>query len=97
MEDDSKIESDLIMIIAASNGHSALTNSDLPLNPAGFVVIDDTGLVKGFKNVYAIGDAASLEGPEWIAKQGHIAELMGRNVAYNIVETEKGSTKRKGY
>ena len=96
-EDDSKLYSDLTMFIPAGNGHSVLKNSDLPLSEAGFINIDNSGQVSGFNNVFAIGDIAALEGPEWIAKQGHIAELMGRNAAYNISEIEKGSKNRKGY
>ena len=96
-EDDSKLIADLILFIPAANGHSVLTNSDLPLSEAGFIKIDDSGLVSGFTNVFAIGDIAALEGPEWTANQGHIAELMGRNAAFNISEIEKGSSKRKGY
>ena len=67
------------------------------LSEAGFIKIDNFGQVPGFSNVFAIGDIAAIEGPDWIAKQGHLAELMGRNAAYNIVEIEKGSAKRKGY
>ena len=96
-EDDSKLDSDFTMFIAAGTGPAALQNSDLPLSEAGFVKIDDFGQVNGYPNVYAIGDIAALEGPEWIAKQGHIAELMGRNAAFNIVQIEKGKSKRKGY
>jgi sulfide:quinone oxidoreductase len=96
-EDDSKLDSDFTMFIAAGTGPALLQNSDLPLSEAGFIKIDNYGLSTGFQNVYAVGDIAALEGPEWIAKQGHIAELMGRNAAYNIIETEKGSVKRKGY
>jgi sulfide:quinone oxidoreductase len=96
-EDDSKLDSDFTMFIAAGTGPVALQNSDLPLSDAGFVKIDNYGLVQGFRNVFAIGDIAALEGPDWTAKQGHIAELMGRNAAYNILEIEKGSSKRKGY
>lgn len=96
-EDDSKLIADLILFIPAANGHSVLTNSDLQLSDAGFIKIDDSGLVSGFTNVFAIGDIAALEGPDWTAKQGHIAELMGRNAAFNISEIKKGSSKRKGY
>lgn len=96
-EDDSKLDSDFTMFIAAGAGPALLQNSDLPLSEAGFVKIDNYGQAQGFPNVFAIGDIAALEGPEWIAKQGHIAELMGRNAAYNINEIEKGSSKRKGY
>lgn len=96
-EDDSKLEADLILFTPASSGHSVLNSSDLPLSDAGFIRIDDHCKVEGLANVYAIGDIAALEGPEWIAKQGHIAELMGRNAAFNIIESEKGSNRRKGY
>ncbi len=96
-EDESKLGADFIMFIPAANGHSVLKNSDLPITESGFIQIDNSGLVNGFTNVFAIGDIAALEGPEWIAKQGHIAELMGRNAAYNISEIEKGSSNRKGY
>ncbi|MFN8255624.1 MAG: FAD-dependent oxidoreductase [Bacteroidales bacterium] len=96
-EDQSKLDSDFTMFIAAAAGHSALEHSDLPLNSGGFILIDDYGMVQGLKNVYAVGDIAAIKGPEWIAKQGHIAELMGRNAAYNIIQQEKGSAKRKGY
>ena len=96
-EDNSKLDSDFTMFIAAGTGPALLKNSDLPLTEAGFITIDNYGQVMGKPNVFAIGDVAALEGPDWIAKQGHIAELMGRNAAFNIIEKEKGSSKRKGY
>lgn len=96
-EDDSKLDSDFTMFISAGTGPALLQNSDLPLSEAGFVKIDNYGQVSEFPGVFAIGDIAALEGPEWTAKQGHIAELMARNAAYNIIETEKGSSKRKSY
>jgi sulfide:quinone oxidoreductase len=96
-EDNSKLDSDFTMFIAAGTGPALLKNSDLPLSDAGFIKIDNYGQVQGSPNVFAIGDVAALEGPDWIAKQGHIAELMGRNAAFNIHEIEKGSSKRKGY
>jgi len=96
-EDSSRLESDLILFIPASNGHHVLQHSDLPLSEAGFIKIDNFCQVRGIENVYAIGDIAAIEGPEWIAKQGHIAELMGRNTAYNIQQKELGKTDLKGY
>ncbi len=96
-EDESKLEADLILFIPASAGHSVLQASDLPLTEAGFIQIDNFCQVRGIPDAYAIGDIAAIEGPEWIAKQGHIAELMGRNAAHNIIESEKGTTNKKGY
>lgn len=96
-EDDSRLEADLILFIPASTGSSVLSKSDLLLSEAGFIQIDNFCQVRGTQNVYAIGDIAALEGPEWIAKQGHIAELMGRNAANNILQKEQGKSEFKGY
>ncbi len=96
-EDESKLVSDLIMFIPAGAGSPILKNTDLPLSDAGFVKINNFCQVDEFPNVFAIGDAAAYEGPDWKAKQGHIAEIMGMNAAYNIIQIESGSEKRKGY
>jgi len=100
-EDESKLESDFTMFIPAGAGHEVVINSDLPLNAAGFIKTDDFSNVLTqdgeMSNVYAIGDVASLEGYDWRAKQGHVAEVMAKNVAHNINERENNSTDFKGY
>jgi len=107
-EDESKLESDFTMFIPAGDGHEVLKNSDLPLNEAGFVKVNDYNEVihnfdeseeteTGVYKVFAIGDSMALEGPDWRAKQGHIAEVTARNVAFNIDQIEKGNEERKGY
>ena len=52
---------------------------------------------RGFQGVWAIGDAAALEGPEWRAKQGHLAEVMARVAAANIAAAEAGQPERESY
>jgi sulfide:quinone oxidoreductase len=96
-EDGSRLDADLVLFIPGATGHPLMARSDLPLNDAGFVRIDDTGLVEGTTNVYAAGDVAALDGPEWRAKQGHTAEVMARNVAFNIAAVEAGRPERRGY
>ena len=100
-EDGSKLESDLTMFIPAGSGHEVIVNSDLPLSPAGFVKTDDFSNVLredgSMTNVYAIGDVAALEGYDWRAKQGHVAEVMAKNVAHNIGERDNNSANFKGY
>jgi len=96
-EDESKLEADLTLFIPASTGHHVLQASDLPLTEAGFVQIDTDCQVRGFPDVFAIGDISAMEGPEWIAKQGHVAELMGRIAAHNIISVETGSSSKKHY
>ena len=103
-EDDSKLDSDFTMFIPAGDGHGVIKESDLPQNPAGFVKINDYCEVDTSNielerehNIYAIGDTAALEGYEWRAKQGHIAEVMARNVAHNMKEKENGGDNLLGY
>jgi sulfide:quinone oxidoreductase len=96
-EDGTKIESDLTMFISAGKGHSVLEASDLPLSEAGFVITNEYNEIEGFDGVYAIGDSASLMGPEWRAKQGHVAEVMAKNVAYNIFQKTQGMNSKRSY
>ncbi len=93
--DGTKMESDLIMFIPAGTGHGIVAESGVPLSDAGFAETNEFSEVEGFEGVYAIGDSASLMGPEWRAKQGHIAEVMARNVAHNIIVDAKKSTDEK--
>jgi sulfide:quinone oxidoreductase len=96
-EDGTKIESDLTMFISAGTGHSIVAASGLPLSDAGFVVTNEYNEVEGFDGIYVIGDSASLMGPDWRAKQGHVAEVMARNVAYNIFQNAQNIDSKKGY
>jgi sulfide:quinone oxidoreductase len=95
--DGEKIESDLTMFISAGKGHGVLESSDLPLSDAGFVVTNEFNEIEGFEGIYAIGDSASLMGPEWRAKQGHVAEVMAKNVAKNIFNRSQGILSRESY
>ncbi len=100
-EDGSKLESDFTMFIPAGNGHDVIAKSDIPRNEAGFIKTDDFSCVLNTdgtpSNIYAIGDVAALEGYDWRAKQGHIAEIMAKNVAHNIDARESNSMAFKGY
>jgi sulfide:quinone oxidoreductase len=96
-EDGSKVESDLTMFISAGKGHPVLEASDLPLSDAGFVLTNEYNEVEGFDGVYAIGDSANLMGPDWRAKQGHVAEVMARNTAYNIFQHSQNIDSKESY
>lgn len=96
-ENGSKLNSDLTMFIAAGTGSALFKETGLALSESGFIQIDEYCKVKSSHNIYAIGDAAALEGPEFTSKQGHLAEIMGRIAAHNIVETEKGSCNYQNY
>lgn len=97
-EDGSTLESDLTMFIPAGNGQQLFRESNLPLSGADFIRINDFCEVEGVEGWYAIGDAAAIIGPDWKAKQGHIAEVMARNAAHNSAITfDLKSGEKKGY
>lgn len=97
LEDGNTISADMIMFISGRRGPSFLKNSDLPLSEAGFIKINSYCQVDGFENIFAVGDVASIDGPDWRIKQGYLAEIMARNAAFNIFSMENGSDARRSY
>ena len=89
-EGGSALPSDLTMFIPAGNGSEMVRGSDLPQNAAGFIRIEPTCQIEGVPFWYAIGDAAALEGPDWKAKQGHLAETMAQIAVHNLSLNHRG-------
>jgi len=96
-ENGNRVESDLTMFISAGTGHRILEASGLPVSDTGFVITNEYNEIEGFEGLYAIGDSASLMGPEWRAKQGHVAEVMAKNVAYNIFQHMQRIDSKRSY
>jgi len=95
--DETKLPSDFTMFIPAGKGHSLFEDSGLPLSEAGFIVANEYNEVEELEGVYAIGDSVALLGPPWRAKQGHLAEVMARNVAYNIFQHMQRIDSKRSY
>ncbi|MDO6462411.1 FAD-dependent oxidoreductase [Granulosicoccaceae sp. 1_MG-2023] len=83
-------DADLIVFIPGMTGHSWLQSDKLPLSPGGLLRADAHCQVEGMKNVYAIGDCASLPGPDWMPKQAHMADLQGACAAKNLLASLQG-------
>ena len=95
--DGSLLESDLTVFVPGGAGLPWLAESGLPVNDAGFLVVDEQCRVQGQDRIWAVGDSAAVEGPQWRAKQGHLAEAMGRIAAADIAlaaRSEASSGKR---
>jgi sulfide:quinone oxidoreductase len=95
--DGTTLASDFTMFIAAGKGHSVFADSGLPLSEAGYIVTNEYNEIEGFEGIYAIGDSAALLGPSWRAKQGHVAEVMARNVAYNLFQHMQRIDSKRSY
>ncbi|CAK0777074.1 sulfide:quinone oxidoreductase [Gammaproteobacteria bacterium] len=85
------IKSDLTVFVPGMTGPSWAQDSDLPLSEGGFIRADSQCRVLGFEgNVYVAGDAGNFPGPEWMPKQGHLANIEARTVAKNLVGDLRG-------
>lgn len=96
-EDGSRLPSDLTIYISGGQGLEVIRRSGLPLNPAGFIEINELCRVEGHRNIYAIGDAAAIIEHPWAAKQGHVAEVMADVSTYNFNNRMKHKEKRRSY
>jgi len=84
------IESDLTLFMPGMTGPAWAENSDLPLSSGGFIKGDAQCRVLGFKNIYVVGDAANLPGPDWMPKQAHMADLQAVTAAKNLLSEQQG-------
>jgi sulfide:quinone oxidoreductase len=95
--DGTELAADLTLFTPGLAGHPMFAASGLPVNAAGFVKITQECQVPGHEWIFAVGDAAALEGPAWVAKQGHVAEMMARTAAFNLANRDRGTIERKYY
>ena len=85
------IKSDLTVFIPGMTGPEWVAKSGLPLSAAGFVRADEHCRVPGFEgSVYVAGDAGTFPGPDWMPKQGHLADLQGHTLARNLMGDLRG-------
>lgn len=81
------INADLTLFIPGMTGQPWFANTGFELSPGGFLQANDLCQVGGVDRVYVAGDAGSFPGPEWRAKQAHMAELQASAAAENIYLT----------
>jgi sulfide:quinone oxidoreductase len=97
LADQSLLPADVVFFIPARKGHPSYREWGLPVSEAGFIEADEGCRVSGFDDIFAVGDAATLHGPAWKAKQGHLAEVMARTAIHNVELHAKGKTGRHSY
>ncbi len=62
LESGKSLKTDAILWVTGPAAHSLARDSRLPVNEDGFINISETLQVSGFRNLFAAGDCASLEG-----------------------------------
>lgn len=83
-------DADLIVFIPGMTGQPWLQTDDLPQSPGGLLKANAHCQVEGLQNVYAIGDCASMPGPDWKPKQAHMADLQAACAAKNVLASLQG-------
>lgn len=81
-----EISTDLIVFIPGMTGQPWFKQSGFVCSPGGFLQANRFCQVEGAERVYVAGDAGSFPGPEWRAKQAHMAELQAKAAARNIFQ-----------
>ena len=76
---------DLILFMPGVTGNAWFDSTDLPRSPGGLLQADAQCRVPGFARVYVAGDSGSFPGPDWMPKQGHMADLQAVAASRNLV------------
>ncbi|MBK1721605.1 NAD(P)/FAD-dependent oxidoreductase [Thiocystis violacea] len=88
---------DLILFMPGLTGNAWFDNTDLPRSPGGLLQADAQCRVPGFERVYVAGDSGSFPGPDWMPKQGHMADLQARAASRNLVAELDGKRPTAGF
>jgi sulfide:quinone oxidoreductase len=92
MTEGGEFAADLILFMPGMTGNTWFDETDLPRSPGGLIEADVRCRVPGFERVYVAGDAGSFPGPEWLPKQGHMADLQAETAAKNLTAELNGGT-----
>ncbi|MBF0262600.1 MAG: FAD-dependent oxidoreductase [Magnetococcales bacterium] len=85
-----EIQADAILFVPGMTGSPWFANCGVPLSPGGFFIADACCRVEGCERVWVAGDAGSFPGPDWRAKQAHMAELQAVVAASNLFHALRG-------
>lgn len=86
----SEFDADLIMFMPGLTGPAWIDESGLTLSPGGFIKADAFCRAEGTERIYVAGDSGSFNGPDWMPKQAHMADLQAKAAAKNIIAELNG-------
>ncbi|EGV30567.1 FAD-dependent pyridine nucleotide-disulfide oxidoreductase [Thiorhodococcus drewsii AZ1] len=90
-------DADLILFMPGMTGNAWFDNTSLPRSPGGLLQADAQCRVPGFERVYVAGDSGSFPGPDWMPKQGHMADLQARAAVKNLLAEFAGREPKAGF
>jgi len=89
MKDDASIHCGLVVWSTGIGPTRLVRGLDFPKSENGRLVTDETFLVKGRSNVYAIGDCATIEGQD-LPATAQVAQQVGGHLAKTLNSLAKG-------
>lgn len=92
MTEGGDIEADLILFMPGMTGPAWSQNSDIAKSEGGLIKANEFCQVEGMKKTYVAGDSGSYPGPDWQAKQAHMADLQAVAASRNLVAELHGKT-----
>jgi len=98
LDDDTELSTRTLVWTAGNRPHPVLSSLGCELNPSGAVICENQLRVKGFANIWAVGDCAEIPNPESPERTcpptAQHAIRQGRRVAENVAATLKGDFNR---
>lgn len=85
-----EFRADLILFMPGMTGNTWFDATDLPRSPGGLLQADAHCRVPGFERVVVVGDSGSFQGPDWMPKQAHMADLQAVAAAQNLLGDLRG-------
>lgn len=85
-----EFHADLILFMPGMTGPAWSMNSDIPKSAGGLIMANEYCQIPGYANTYVAGDAGSYPGPDWQAKQAHMADLQAKTSVNNLLKELKG-------
>jgi len=87
-----EFSADLILFMPGMTGNKWFKKSNFPLSEGGLLKASKNCQVEGVDNVYVAGDSGSFQGPSWMPKQAHMADLQAEVAAENLLNSLAGKS-----
>jgi sulfide:quinone oxidoreductase len=87
-----EFHADLILFMPGMTGPAWSANSEIPKSAGGLILANEHCQVPGYSHTYVAGDSGSYPGPDWQAKQAHMADLQALASARNLIKELNGQS-----
>lgn len=97
MTEGGEIEADLILFMPGMTGPAWSQDSAIAKSEGGLIKANEFCQVNGLEKTYVAGDSGSFPGPDWQAKQAHMADLQAEAASHNLIAELNGQANFKTF